>query len=123
MNPVEWVNFAVFVGLALLVGGSLLGLSALLGPKHPTEEKLDPYECGAPVLTSARERFSVQFYLVAIMFMLFDIESVFLIPWAVSYQTLLKEIGTAVLFEMLVFVGILGFGLAYIWRRGVLNWF
>lgn len=114
----EWTNFLVFTGLTLFVGAAILGLSALLGPKRPSDEKLDAYECGAPVLDSARERFTVHFYLVAIMFMLFDIESVFLIPWAVIY----KSMGTAALWEMGIFVGILGFGLLYIIRRGVLKW-
>lgn len=113
----EWTNFLVYVGLTLMVGAVILGLSALLGPKRPKDEKLDPYECGVPILDSARERFAVHFYLVAIMFMLFDIESVFLIPWAVMYQSL----GTPGLIQMGVFVGILGFGLFYIIRRGVLK--
>jgi NADH-quinone oxidoreductase subunit A len=111
------MNFLVFVGLTLVVGASILGLSALLGPKRPKDEKLDAYECGAPILDSARERFAIHFYLVAIMFMLFDIESVFLIPWAVLY----KSLGTTGLIEMGIFVGILGFGLVYIIRRGVLK--
>jgi NADH-quinone oxidoreductase subunit A len=114
----EYINFAVYVGLTLLVGLAILGLSALLGPKRPKEEKLDPYECGVPLLDSARERFTVHFYLVAIMFMLFDIESVFLIPWAVKY----RQLGDTGLIGMAVFVGILGFGLLYIIRRGVLKW-
>jgi NADH-quinone oxidoreductase subunit A len=115
---VEWTNFTVYTILTLVVGFSILGLSSLLGPKRPKPEKLDPYECGVPVLDSARERFSVHFYLVAIMFMLFDIESVFLIPWAVMY----KSLGTAALVQMGIFVGVLGFGLLYIVRRGVLKW-
>jgi NADH-quinone oxidoreductase subunit A len=119
---VEKVNFLVYVTLTLIVGAAILGLSALLGPKRPKDEKLDAYECGAPILDSARERFTVHFYLVAIMFMLFDIESVFLIPWAVTYQELFKQIGAAVFAEMAIFVGILGFGLLYVIRRGVLKW-
>jgi NADH-quinone oxidoreductase subunit A len=110
------------MGLTVFVGATILALSALLGPRRPKEEKLDPYECGVPILDSARERFTVHFYLVAIMFMLFDIESVFLIPWAVTYQEILGQIGRWALLEVGVFVGILGFGLLYIWKRGLLKW-
>ena len=114
----EWANFLLFSGLTLVVGASIIGLSALLGPKKPKEEKLDAYECGAPVLDNARHRFTVHFYLVAIMFMLFDIESVFLIPWAVIYEGLWPQ-----LLQAGLFIGVLGFGLVYIIRRGVLEWF
>ena len=118
MGRVEWLNFLLYVGMAIALGAGLLFVSSLLSPKRPKAEKLDPYECGVPQLGSSRERFSVHFYLVAIMFMLFDIESVFLIPWAVMF----KSLGMAGVIEMSVFVGVLGFGLLYIWRRGVLDW-
>lgn len=113
----EWINFGVFVALTVVMGVVILGLSALLGPKRPRPEKLDPYECGVPVLASARERFSVHFYLVAIMFMLFDIETVFLIPWAVVF----KSMGSVAFLSMAAFIAVLGFGLWYLIRRGVLD--
>jgi NADH-quinone oxidoreductase subunit A len=121
VDPWQWINLAIFVGLALSVGAGLLILSALVGPKRPLPEKLDPYECGVPQLDSSRHRFSVKFYLVAIMFMLFDIEVVFLLPWAVVYQKLSIP-AAVILIEMLVFVAILVFGLLYVVRRGVVDW-
>jgi NADH-quinone oxidoreductase subunit A len=113
----EWINFSIFVGLTLLIGGALLLMSWRLGPRRPLPEKLDPYECGVPLLDSSRQRFTVKFYLVAILFMLFDIEAVFLIPWGVVYQALASPLAA-----MFVFLGVLGFGLVYVIRRGVLDW-
>jgi NADH-quinone oxidoreductase subunit A len=82
------------------------------------EGKLDTYECGVPLVGDSRERFSVQFYMVAIMFILFDIETVFLIPWAVLH----RELGPAGLVEVGIFLVVLGFGLIYLWKRGGLAW-
>lgn len=114
----EWINLGIFAGLSLAIGGALLVLSWWLGPKRPLPEKLDPYECGVPLLAPARERFNIKFYLVAIMFLLFDIEVVFLIPWAAVF----KSLGVVGLLEMLVFGAVLVFALVYILRRGVLEW-
>jgi NADH-quinone oxidoreductase subunit A len=80
-----------------------------------------PYESGIPVLGSARERFSVKFYLVAMLFILFDIETVFMFPWAVAFHQL-REIRGLLLVEMLVFVGILAVGYVYLWKRGAFEW-
>ena len=82
------------------------------------EEKFGPYECGVDPIGSARERFSVHFYLVAILFILFDIEMVFLIPWAVLY----RKLGIFGLVEAGIFLAVLGFGLAYVWRKKALKW-
>jgi NADH-quinone oxidoreductase subunit A len=114
----SWTTVAVYAALVVGLGIFLLGLSRLLGPRRPKAEKLDPYECGVPVLSSTRERFSVHFYLVAILFILFDIETVFMIPYAVLY----KELGGAGLAEMGVFAGVLAYGLVYLWKRGALEW-
>jgi len=97
---------------------AILGLSHILGPRRVRREKMDPYECGVEPVASARERFSVHFYLVAILFILFDIEMVFLIPWAVLY----KSLGVPGLAEVGIFVAVLGFGLAYLWKRKALEW-
>lgn len=114
----QWINLGIFAVLTLAIGGSLLVLSYALGPKRPLREKLDPYECGVPLLDTSRHRHAVQFYMVAIVFMLFDIEVVFLIPWAVVFQ----QMALPGLVEMGAFVGVLGFGLLYIYRRGILDW-
>jgi NADH-quinone oxidoreductase subunit A len=101
-------------GLAML----LTGVSVFLGPKRPTPAKLAPYECGIVPTTQARQRFPVKFYLMAMLFIVFDIEVVFLYPWAVW----LKHLKVFGLEEMLVFMAVLFLGLVYIWRKGVLEW-
>ena len=104
----------VVVGTGLL----LLVSSRILGPKRRAIGKDSTYECGVPLLGSARGRFSVKFYLVAILFVLFDLETAFLFPWAVMY----RELGLFGLAEMLVFLGFLVAGFAYAWKRGGLDW-
>jgi len=96
----------------------MLGLSHLVTSTRPTVVKGQPYESGIPTLGGTRERFSVKFYLVAMLFIVFDIETVFMIPWAAHFD----ELGLFGLLEMLVFILILGVGLAYIWKRGALEW-
>ena len=113
-----WFHVAVYAAAVIGLGAAMLGVSALFGPRRKKTVKLEPYECGVPVLSNPRERFSVHFYLVAILFILFDIETVFLIPWAVLYRSL----GPAGLVEMGVFLAVVTFGLAYVWRRGALEW-
>ncbi|HYL21758.1 MAG TPA: NADH-quinone oxidoreductase subunit A [Gemmatimonadales bacterium] len=96
----------------------LIGLSHLLAPRKPTVLKDTPYESGMPPLGDAHERFSVKFYLVAMLFILFDIEAIFLYPWAVVF----KELKMFAFFEMLVFIVILAVGYVYLWKRGALEW-
>jgi len=83
--------------------------------------KQNPYESGMPPLGDARERFSVKFYLIAILFIIFDIETVFMIPWAVAYRQL-QEMAGLLIIEMVVFIVILAVGYVYIWKRGALQW-
>lgn len=109
---------AVYALLVALTGAGALTLSRLLGPRRPRREKAEPYECGVPILDRTRGRHNVRFYLVALFFILFDIETVFLIPWAVVH----KSLGLAGLVEMGIFVGVLAAGLAYVWKRGALEW-
>jgi NADH-quinone oxidoreductase subunit A len=111
-------SLAVYAAVALAVGVALLVLSELLGPRRRDPEKNTIYECGVPLFDSAREPFTIKFYLVAILFILFDIETVFLIPYAVVY----KDLGLVGLFEMGVFLLVLAGGLVYCWRRGALEW-
>ena len=100
----EWLHVAAYTGIVILLGIGFLGVSAVLGPKKTTPGKLDPYECGVEPLSNARERFSVRFYLVALMFILFDIETVFLVPWAVLHL----ELGVFGLVEIGIFLFVLG---------------
>jgi NADH-quinone oxidoreductase subunit A len=100
----------------------LFKIAEWVGPKKPVDEKYTIYESGMEPIRTARERFSVKYYMVAILFILFDIEVVFLYPWAVSYRDLLKMYGMFIFWEMLVFIIILLLGYLYIWRKGAFKW-
>jgi NADH-quinone oxidoreductase subunit A len=99
----------------------MLGASHWLSTYRRTPTKIAPYESGMPVLGTARERFSVQFYLVAMLFIVFDVETVFMIPWAVAFRQLTGMAGLLII-EMFVFIAILAVGYVYIWKRGALQW-
>jgi NADH-quinone oxidoreductase subunit A len=113
----------VLVLIAFVVANAvlILGISHVFSSYRRTPAKVAPYESGIPVLGDARERFSVKFYLVAMLFIIFDIETVFMIPWAVAFRQL-PDIGGLLIVEMFVFVAILGVGYIYIWKRGALQW-
>ena len=111
-------GFFLFAALILAVGLGSIGLSSLVGPRKRRRAKQIPYECGKDPIVRGRTPITVQFYLVAILFVLFDIETIFLIPWAIIYEDL--EIFGLV--EMGIFVGVLAFGLLYVWKKGVLDW-
>jgi NADH-quinone oxidoreductase subunit A len=104
------------VGIAPLVTAA--GLSRLTGAHQPGHEKLSPYECGFEAFEDARMKFDVRYYLVAILFILFDLEIAFLFPWAV----ILQEIGWFGMISMLIFLGILTLGFVYEWKKGALDW-
>jgi NADH-quinone oxidoreductase subunit A len=112
----------MFIGVGLMVGVAPImlgsGLSRLLGVHRPTEEKLSPYECGFEAFEDARMKFDVRYYLVAILFILFDLEIAFLFPWAI----VLKEIGMFGFLAMVVFLSILVVGFIYEWKKGALDW-
>jgi len=107
--------------LAVGLAGVMVVLSWILGPRKPTPQKLAPYECGVTPIGSARERFPVKFYLIAMLFIIFDIETVFLYPWAAIYKNTPNMI-VFNLVEMAVFIGILFVGYVYVWRRGAFEW-
>jgi NADH-quinone oxidoreductase subunit A len=108
------IHFLVVVA----VTAAILGLSAWVGVKRSSRAKLTPYECGIPPVGNARERFSVSFYLVAMLFILFDVEAVFLYPWAVVFKSL-RWFG---FLEMFLYIVILLAGYIYIWKKGALDW-
>src|SRR5438445_6382957 len=111
-----WFPIAVTLGFAGLVVGIMVSINGLLGPKRPTKIKGEAFECGNPPSGSAWGRFSVRFYLTAILFLVFDVEIIFLYPWAVE----LRRLGVYGLVEVLFFVAILAVGLVYAWQRGAL---
>lgn len=116
VSPYLPIMIALAVALAITAGASALSL--FLGPRKPNPAKLDVYECGVPVVGSARQRLSVKFYLTAILFILFDIETVFMYLWAVSFDFL----GWFGVIEVGLFVAILVAGYVYILKRGALTW-
>lgn len=113
-----WFPVLIQVLIALGVAGAMIGFSALLGQRVRDAVKSTPYESGMNPVGNARERFSVKFYLVAMVFILFDIEAIFLYPWAVVFRQL-RLFG---FFEMLLFIVLVLCGFFYIWKKGVLNW-
>ena len=114
----EYFPILLFLLVGLGVGVAPLALGALLGPHKPDPEKLSPYECGFEPFEDARMKFDVRYYLVAILFILFDLEIAFLFPWA----TVVNEIGLAGFISMMVFLGILTVGFVYEWMKGALEW-
>ena len=116
--PQTYFPVLVQIAIAMAVAAGLIAASALLGKRARSPQKDTPYECGIAPTGSARERFSVKFYLVGMIFILFDIEAVFLYPWAVVYRQL-KMFAFA---EMLLFVALILVGFFYVWKKGALDW-
>ena len=113
-----WLSILIMIALG--AGFALVSvlLSNVLGPRKPSPEKLAPDECGMPPVGDARERQSVKFYLVAMIFLLFDIEVAFLYPWAMA----LRDLGWPGFVQVVLFIGLLLFGYIYVWRKGALDW-
>jgi NADH-quinone oxidoreductase subunit A len=114
----NYVPILIFLGVALVLGSVLIGAGWFLGPRRPDKEKLSAYECGFEAFSDSRMKFDVRYYLVAILFIVFDLEIAFLFPWAVA----LKEIGATGFWAMMIFLGILVVGFAYEWKKGALDW-
>jgi NADH-quinone oxidoreductase subunit A len=117
-----YVPIFLLIGIAVVLGLLLTNLSWLLGPLRPNSLKGSAYESGMDPVGTAHERFSVKFYLVAMLFILFDIEVVFMYPWAVQYKELIGQYGLFPFFEMMVFVLILFVGYIYVYKKGGLEW-
>ena len=116
----SYLPVLVFAGLGLIVGGAFVLLNAVIGPNRPNPIKGQPYECGLPTHITKSFRFGVSFYMIAMLFILFDIEVVFLYPVGVILSTAVSDV--FVLAEILVFVFLLLVALVYVWRRGALDW-
>jgi NADH-quinone oxidoreductase subunit A len=115
----SYLPVIVFVGLGLIAGGALVSLNHVLGPRRPNKAKTDPYECGLPSEVSRTFRFGISFYMIAMLFILFDIEVVFLYPVGVILNA---ADSVFVLAEIVVFVFLLLVAFVYVWRRGALDW-
>jgi NADH-quinone oxidoreductase subunit A len=120
MSPMlmEYLPILIFLGVAIGLGLVLILAAALLAFRAPDPEKLSAYECGFNAFDDARMKFDVRFYLVAILFIIFDLEIAFLFPWAVSFAGL----SDAAFWSMMVFLGVLTVGFAYEWKKGALDW-
>ncbi|HEX8777866.1 MAG TPA: NADH-quinone oxidoreductase subunit A [Rhodanobacter sp.] len=114
----EYWPVLLFIAVAAGLGLVLLAVGMLAGPRRPEAEKLAPYECGFEAFEDARARFDVRYYLLAILFIIFDLEIAFLFPWAVVF----KQIGITALIEMALFLLLLVVGFAYVWKKGALEW-
>ena len=114
----NYLPILVFIVIGTVIGAVVIGLGFLLAPHRPDSEKLSPYECGFEAFEDARMKFDVRYYLVAILFIIFDLEIAFLFPWAV----VLDKIGMAGFYAMVVFLGILVVGFIYEWKKGALEW-
>lgn len=113
-----YIPIMLMITVGVLIAVVMSKASEILGPRRPTDQKLSTYESGMEPVRTARERFSVKFYMVAVLFILFDIEVVFLYPWAVSF----RELGTQGFVTMFVFIAVLLIGYVYVWKKGALEW-
>jgi NADH-quinone oxidoreductase subunit A len=114
----EYLPILIFLGIAVGLAGLILLASFVIARQRPDREKLSPYECGFEPFEDARNRFDVRYYLVAILFIIFDLEVAFLFPWAVS----LGNIGLLGFWSMMIFLAVLTIGFVYEWRKGALEW-
>jgi NADH-quinone oxidoreductase subunit A len=115
---IDYLPLAIFIAVALVIGIVLLVVPFIVAYQQPDPEKLSAYECGFNAFDDARMKFDVRFYLVAILFIIFDLEVAFLFPWAVAF----KEVGAFGFWSMMVFLGVLTIGFIYEWKKGALEW-
>jgi NADH-quinone oxidoreductase subunit A len=114
----DYLPIVIFMGIAAAIAVALMASALILAVRNPDPEKLSAYECGFNAFDDARMKFDVRFYLVAILFIIFDLEVAFLFPWAIS----LKEVGVFGFWSMMVFLAVLTVGFIYEWRKGALEW-
>jgi len=114
----HYLPIVIFLGVALAIGAALMIAPFLIAVNNPDPEKVSAYECGFAAFDDARMKFDVRFYLVSILFIIFDLEIAFLFPWAVAF----KEVGAFGFWSMMVFLGVLTIGFIYEWKKGALEW-
>lgn len=118
----RYLPLLIHLLIALGIASGMIILSTILGKRRASRAKFQQYECGMPPSGDAAGRFSVKFYLVAMLFILFDVEAIFLYPWAVIFRDLTKSFGMFGFWEMVVYIGIVLVGFFYIWKKGALDW-
>ncbi len=114
----EYIPVLIMLFLAVSTAAGMIIATTLIGPKKNFADKMEPFECGESPIVSPKQRYSIKFYLIALLFVIFDIEAVFLYPWAVLF----KDLGMFGFIEMMIFIFILSIGLIYVWKRGALEW-
>jgi NADH:ubiquinone oxidoreductase subunit 3 (subunit A) len=122
--PEQYIPVLLTFGFAVMVAIGIFGISALAGQRsrHSVRRKLEAYESGVPLIDTGLKRISVRFYIVAIVFLVLDVEVAFLYPWAVTYREFLDQNAVTVLWDMLAFVTLIGFAYVYLWKKGVFDW-
>jgi NADH-quinone oxidoreductase subunit A len=118
----RYLPLLIHIFIVFAIAAGMIILSAILGKRRASRAKFQPYECGITPTGDARERFSVKFYLVAMLFILFDVEAIFLYPWAVIFRDLKRNFGMFGFWEMVVYIAIVLVGFFYIWKKGVIDW-
>src|SRR5215204_2075665 len=114
----QYLPILLFVLFGIVMGAVMLTLGSILSPRRPDAQKLSPYECGFEAFEDARMKFDVRYYLIAIQFIVFDLEIIFIVPWTLVWQ----ELGARALITMGLFVGMLFLGFIYVWKKGALEW-
>lgn len=114
----KYASLLFLLLLSIAIPAGMIGIASLAGPKKPTTTKDLPFECGVEPVGDARRRFSVKFFLIALLFLIFDVETIFLFPWAVLF----RKLGVFGFVEMGIFLSILLLGLLYVWKKGALEW-
>jgi NADH-quinone oxidoreductase subunit A len=124
MNPflLQYLPIVIFLAIALVLGLAFIALPLIIAPKAPDAEKLSTYECGFNAFDDARMKFDVRFYLVSILFIIFDLEVAFLFPWAVSLMHMPHAAAVYAFWSMMAFLGVLTVGFVYEWKKGALEW-
>ena len=118
----EYLPILIFIGIAGILGGALILVPLVVAPSKPDPEKLSAYECGFPAFGDARMKFDVRFYLVSLLFIIFDLEVAFLFPWAITLTDMAPETGVFAFWSMMCFLAVLTIGFIYEWKKGALEW-
>jgi NADH-quinone oxidoreductase subunit A len=122
LNLLDYLPIIIFFAVAAALGAGFLLAAWVLAPKDPDKEKVSAYECGFNAFDDARMKFDVRFYLVSILFIIFDLEVAFLFPWAISLSHMPPEVGQFAFWSMMAFLGVLTVGFVYEWKKGALEW-
>jgi NADH-quinone oxidoreductase subunit A len=122
LDLLNYLPIIIFFAIATVLGAGFIIAAWVLAPKNPDKEKVSAYECGFNAFDDARMKFDVRFYLVSILFIIFDLEVAFLFPWAVALKGMPPEIGQFAFWSMMAFLGVLTVGFVYEWKKGALEW-